>query len=186
MEVQFRLDRIIFAITLASMLLASRRALGSETAADLSVVTLFDGERGETLNAWGGGWGGGSMRGIEIQSAHVHSGHFALGAELGPTQAGEDRCLQCFASGFGPSKAYCQTRDLGRFARLEFYVQNAAHAALNGTLQVKDYRDSSGHRAVYRFYLPASSRGRSGNTSSFLCRQPNPDGRAKAVPTSAV
>ncbi len=160
MEVALRLRRvwIVLPLTVAAMLLACGRALGSETAADLGVVTLFDGERGETLNTWGGGWGVGSMRTIEIQSAHVHSGRFALGAELGPTPPGGDRCLQCFASGFGPSKAYCQTRDLSRFARLEFYVQNAAHAALNGTLQVKDYHDSSRHRAVYRFYLPASSR----------------------------
>ena len=161
MEVVLRLRRpgIVFLLTVAAMLLASRRALGSGTVADLSVVASFDGERGETLNTWGGGWGVGSMRAIEIRSAHVHSGHYALGAELGPTPAGEDRCLQCFASGFGPSKDYCQTRDLGRFARLEFYVQNATPAALDGRLQVKDYRDSSEHCASYRFYLAPSAHG---------------------------
>ena len=187
MDVALRLRGacIVLPLMVAAVLLACGRALGSETTADLSVVTLFDGERGETLNTWGGRWGVGSMRAIEIQSAHVHSGRFALGAELGPTQAGGDRCLQCFVSGFGPSHAYCQTRDLGRFARIEFYVQNAARAALNCTLQVKDYRDSNQHRAVYHFHLPAYWP-RSGNMSSFPCRQPIQDGRQKAILISAV
>ena len=59
------------------------------------------------------------------------------------------------SSGFGPTRDYCQTRDLTPYARLDFRVLNATHAAISGFLQLKDYRDSLQHRAVYPFHLSA-------------------------------
>ena len=102
MEVALPLRRrwIVLPILVVAMLFAGGRALGSsEAAADLSVVTLFDGERGETLNTWGGGWGIGSMRTFEMQSAHVHSGRFALGAGIGTHSGGRGAAPAMFCLG---------------------------------------------------------------------------------------
>jgi hypothetical protein len=127
-------------------------------AADLSVVTLFDAERDELVNNWGGAWGTGNMRDVRLESQWVHSGRRALCCELGPTRAGELRYTQCLASGFGRTAGHRQVRDLARFQRMTFAVLNRTSVPLRGMLQIKDYRDSLAHRAVYRFALPAGER----------------------------
>ena len=127
-------------------------------AADLSVVSLFDAERDELVNNWGGAWGTGNMRDVRLESQWVHSGRRALCCELGPTRAGELRYTQCLASGFGRTAGHRQVRDLARFQRMTFAVLNRTGVPLRGMLQIKDYRDSLAHRAVYRFAVPAGER----------------------------
>ena len=123
---------------------------------DLAVVPLFDGQRSEFLNTWGGAWGPGSTQSIRLLPADAQSGRRGLCVELGQVPAAEHRYLQCFASGFGPTREYYQTRNLARYERLHIGLQNRTHAALRCAVQVKDYRDSKGQSATYRFELPAS------------------------------
>jgi hypothetical protein len=123
---------------------------------DLAVVPLFDGQRSEFLNTWGGVWGPGSTESIRLVSLDSQIGRHVLCVELGPVAAGEHRYLQCFASGFGLTREYHQTRNLARYERLHFGLQNLTHAALRCAVQIKDYRDSQSHSATYRFELPAA------------------------------
>ena len=122
---------------------------------DLAVVPLFDGQRSEFLNTWGGAWGRGSMQSICLLPADAQSGRRVLCVELGQVPAGEHCYLQCFASGFGPTREYFQTRNLARYERLHIGLRNTTHAALRCALQIKDYRDSQGQSATYRFELSA-------------------------------
>ena len=87
--------------------------------------------------------------------ADPKSGRRVLCVDLGPVATAEHRYLQCFATGFGPTKDYYQTRNLARYERLHFDLQNCTPAALHGALSVKDYRDSSRQSATFRFELPA-------------------------------
>jgi hypothetical protein len=143
-----------FRASLACLTLAMASRL---PAADLSVVSLFDGERDELVNNWGGAWSTGNMRDVRLESRWVHSGRWALSCELGPTRAGEMRYTQCLASGFGRTAGHRQVRDLARFQSMAFAMLNRTGAPLRGTLQIKDYRDSLAHRAVYRFAVPAAT-----------------------------
>ncbi len=102
----------------------------------------------------GGALNAGSLRSIRLQSQHTHSGPRALALDLGSLKAGETRYLQCLASGFGPTKAHFQTRDLSSYERIEFWARNATRVPLRCMLQVKDYRDSDQQQAVFRFALP--------------------------------
>lgn len=126
-------------------------------AADLARVPLFDAERSELLNAWGGAWAVGNARSVTIQCDMVHAGARALAVEMGPVEPGQDRYVQCLASGFGRHEPYYQTRDVARYERLEFHVSNAAGVRLRAALHVKDFRDSEQHRASFAFDLPARS-----------------------------
>jgi len=128
-------------------------ARGEET--DIAVVPLFNGEDHELLNRWGGGWGVGNSRSLHLQSHTVSRGKRGLCVELGRLDAGHRRYVQCFASGFGRHPGYCQTRNLARYERLRFRVRSATPATLEGLVQVKDYRDSLAHRALYRYTLTA-------------------------------
>lgn len=123
---------------------------------DLAVVPLFDGQRSEFLNTWGGSWGPGTTQSIRLLSADAQNGRRVLCVELGQVPVGEHRYLQCFASGFGPTREYYQTRNLARYERLHIGLQNKTHTALRCAVQVKDYRDSKSQSATYRFELPAT------------------------------
>ncbi|MGO9115281.1 MAG: hypothetical protein ACLP9L_39210 [Thermoguttaceae bacterium] len=123
---------------------------------DLAVVPLFDGQRSEFLNTWGGAWGPGSTQSIRLLPDDAQSGRRVLCIELGQVPAAEYRYLQCFASGFGPTREYYQTRNLARYERLHLGLRNMTHAALRCAVQVKDYRDSKAQSATYRFELPAT------------------------------
>lgn len=149
--------RISAMVVFAATMLAGGSCPAAEEPANLATISLFDGERRELFNTWGGAWGIGSMRGISVQSQCVHSGRHALCVELGAVEAGQARHFQCLASGFGRAESYHQTRDLTRYERLEFHVRNATSAAMRGTIQIKDYRDALEHRALYQFELPATS-----------------------------
>lgn len=124
---------------------------------DLAVVPLFDGRETELLNTWGGPWSVGNLKALSIQREKVRSGPAALAVDLGATGAHESRFFQCFASGFGTTPQYRQTRDLTRYAEIRFAMFNATGVPLHGRLALKDERDSTSHRAVYRFELPAAT-----------------------------
>jgi hypothetical protein len=142
---------------LCSAILAGSQCRSLASSTDLAVVSLYDGRRTELLNTWGGAWSAGDTKGATLQYRTDQTGGGALCLELGPVRAKEERYLQCFASGFGPSPEYQQTRDLTPYARLDFRLRNATHVALRGVLQLKDYRDSLQQRATYPFQLPATT-----------------------------
>jgi len=123
--------------------------------ADLATVVLFDGERCEPLNNWGGGWGVGDFRDVRLQSQTVRSGRGALRLEPGPRKAGQRASCQCYASGFGRTDLHHQTRDLTRYERLELYLKGDGATAWRGTLELRDHRNSRAHAAVHAFALRA-------------------------------
>ena len=122
------------AVLLAAACVFSRMPAASS--ADLSVVPLFDGTRSEALHAWGGEWGTGGLRGGVLQSQRLPSGRRALVIEFVGGGVAEHRYVQCFASGFGPSPEYYQTRDLTRYQRLLFRLQNGLPTAVRGAVQL--------------------------------------------------
>ena len=67
-------------------------------AGDLSVVPLFDGERSDSLNLWGGPFGSGNTVSFFKQSTTVHSGLGAYQAILGSVPAGGSRFFQTFSA----------------------------------------------------------------------------------------
>jgi len=147
---------ICLSTLLLAMLLVGVVAPYAAPAADLSAVALFDGERGELINNWGGAWSQGDLRQVRLVTKPAKSGGHALSLQFGPTAAGQQRYTQCLASGFGRTAAHRQTRDLSRYERLQFDVLNAGRVALTGCVQIKDQRDALAQRAVYRFPLPAT------------------------------
>jgi hypothetical protein len=128
---------------------------GSRASSDLAVVPFFDCDRASLLDNWGGPLEPGNLRGIQLQTEHVHTGQRALALDLGQLNPGDFRYFQFLASGFGPVPAYCQTRDLTGYERIEFWAQNVTGVELHCRLQLKDFRDSLQHRATYAFALPA-------------------------------
>jgi len=140
--------RIFASVGLAFLLAADARA-----AADLAVVPFLDCDRAGLLDTWGGPLEVGTLRSIRLQSHFVHTGPRALALGLGSLGTGESCYFRCLASGFGPAAYYWQTRDLTSYARIEFWARNGTSAALQCRVQLKDYRDSSRHRAVYQFAL---------------------------------
>jgi hypothetical protein len=138
--------------------LACNQRLASADAADLGLVSLYDGRRSDRLNTWGGAWRVGGAQNASLRfGSEPSSGKYTVSLDMGPAKAGEERYLQCFASGFGPSREYYQTRDLTPFARLEFRLQNTTHVPWQGWIQLKDYRDSLQHSAGYPFQLSGTS-----------------------------
>ena len=142
---------------LCTVILAGGECRSAAGSADLAVVSLYDGRRTELLNTWGGAWSVGDRKGTTLQYHADPRGEAALYLELGPLKAGDERYLQCFASGFGPSREYQQTRDLTPYARLDFRVRNATRVPLRGVLQLKDYRDNPEHCAAYPFQMAAAT-----------------------------
>ena len=146
----------VCAILFSAVLACSPRPAAAG-GADLAEVFLYDGRRSDLLNTWGGAWRAGDAKETALRFSAAPSEERAVCLDLGPVKAGEDRYLQCFASGFGPTPEYYQTRDLTPYARLDFRLQNMTGVPLRGRLQLKDYRDSGEHCAVYPFELPGTA-----------------------------
>lgn len=121
---------------------------------DFSVIPLVDGERSDTVNTFGGPFGAGNVRHVRFQTQTVHRGARAACIELNRVPPGQRHFFQCFASGFGPTKAYYQTRNLTRYQRLEFVVRNETGIPAAALVELKDHRDCESHRALYRFTMP--------------------------------
>jgi hypothetical protein len=139
-------------------ILAIVAALATPTAAcggDLGIVPLFDGERSDSRNLWGGPISSGNTLGVVRQSSVVHSGAAAYRADLGSIAADGSRFFQAFSSAVTGAQAYRQDRDLAPYAALEGYVRNDAGGPITLTLELKDYRDSLSHRALRSYTIPA-------------------------------
>ena len=153
----FSLQRNVSSLLVLTGFFSTGLVCDRSSASDLSLVPLYDGRRNELLSTWGGAWSVDDAKDAVVQSMPGPSGSRALCFELGPVKAGESRNLQCFACGFGPTGQHYQTRDMTPYARLDFHLQNTTHVSMRGLLQLKDYRDSLEHRAVYPFELPAAA-----------------------------
>jgi hypothetical protein len=131
-------------------------------AGDLGFVPLFDGERADALNLWGGPFNSGNIVSFSKQSAVVRSGTAAYRANLGAVPNDGFRFFQTFSSevvappGNG-TLGYRQDRDLTAYQTLEGYVRNETATPLTFSLEVKDYRDSLSHVARRSYTLPAGA-----------------------------
>src|ERR1044072_4082420 len=74
-------------------------------AGDLGIVPLFDGERSDSLNLWGGLFTTGNIASFAKQSSVVHSGTAAYRANLGSVLNGDFKFFQTFSSDFGSTPA---------------------------------------------------------------------------------
>ncbi|MCC6491857.1 MAG: hypothetical protein IT424_02430 [Pirellulales bacterium] len=119
----------------------------------MSIVPLFDGERADSLNLWGGPFTPGNIVSIARQSAIVHSGGGAYRANLGSIPDQGFRFFQTFSSQLTGLVNYRQDRDLTQYQSLEGYVRNDAGAPLTFSLELKDYRDSLAHRATRSYTI---------------------------------
>jgi len=125
------------------------------SAGDLSLVPLFDGERSDALNLWGGPLGKGNATSFTKQASVVRSGAAAYQADLGSVPNGGSKFFQTFSSQVSGFAGYRQDRDLTQYQALEGYVRNDTSTPLTFSLELKDYRDSTSHRAVRSYTIPA-------------------------------
>jgi hypothetical protein len=124
-------------------------------AGDLGLVPLFDGERSDSLNLWGGPFNNGNIVGVTKQSTVVQTGSGAYQANLGSIPNDGFRFFQTFSSAVNGTPGYRQDRDLTFYQSLEGYVRNDTGAPLTFSLELKDYRDSNSHIAKRSYTLPA-------------------------------
>jgi hypothetical protein len=122
---------------------------------DLGFVPLFDGERSDSLNLWGGPFNNGNIVGVTKQSTVVQTGSGAYQANLGSIPNDGFRFFQTFSSAVNGTPGYRQDRDLTFYQSLEGYVRNDTGAPLTFSLELKDYRDSNSHIAKRSYTLPA-------------------------------
>ena len=120
---------------------------------DLGSVPLFDAEQDELANTWGGSWGQGNLRRISLQPCPTGPGRRTLCFDIGPTRTCERRFAECFCCDRGRNGDYYQSRDLGRYERLEFDVFNETGVTLDGLLLCSDDCNHRGRRTVYRYPL---------------------------------
>ena len=148
----------------ASMLSARVRAIvlargciGDVSAGDLGIVPLFDGERNDSLNLWGGPFTAGNITSFAKESSVVHSGTGAYQANLGSVPNGGFKFFQTFSSQVSGVAGYRQDRDLTQYQTLEGYVRNDTTTPLTFSLELKDYHDSNSQRATLSYTIPAGS-----------------------------
>lgn len=125
-------------------------------AGDMGVVPLFNGERSDTLNLWGGPFNVGSIASTTKQSAIVRSGVGAYQANLGSVADGGFKFFQTFSSNTAAINLR-QDRDLTQYQALRGYVRNSTGTPLTFSLELKDYRDSNSHVAKRSYTLPAGA-----------------------------
>lgn len=124
-------------------------------AGDLGIVPLFDGERSDSLNLWGGPFNNGNIISVNKQSTVVQTGVGAYQANLGSIPNDGFRFFQTFSSAVNGTPGYRQDRDLTQYQSLEGYVRNDTGTSLTFSLELKDYRDSNSHVAKRSYTLPA-------------------------------
>jgi hypothetical protein len=129
--------------------------VGPLRAGDLGVVPLFDGERFDSLNLWGGPFTAGANVTVTKQSTVVRTGNGAMRANLGAVPNESFRFFQTFSSAVNGTPGYRQDRDLTFYQSLEGYVRNDTGAEITFSLELKDYRDSGSHVAKRSYTLPA-------------------------------
>jgi hypothetical protein len=150
------MERVSKLSRIGGLLIAlSFSAYDSLRASDLGMVPLFDGERSDSLNLWGGPFTAGNIVGVTKQSTVVHSGTAAIQANLGSIPDEGFRFFQTFSSALTGTQEYRQDRDLTFYQTLEGYVRNDTSTSLTFSVELKDYRDSNSHRAIRSYTLPA-------------------------------
>jgi hypothetical protein len=162
-RVTLSLCNLVPAVRALTCLIAVAAALAAApelNAGDLGFVPLFDGERSDTLNLWGGPFNAGNITAFSKQSAVIRSGSAAYRANLGSIPNDGFKFFQTFSSeviappGNG-TLGYRQDRDLTAYQSLEGYVRNDTAQPLTFSLELKDYRDSLSHVARRSYTLPA-------------------------------
>lgn len=141
--------------TASCTLLVVACAVRAVAAGDLAIVPLFDGERSDVLNLWGGPFSSGSAVSLTKQSSVVRSGIGAYRINLGSLPNNGSRFFQTFSSAVSATQGFRQDRDLTPYQSLEGYVRNDVGVPLTLALELKDYRDSSSHAARRTYALPA-------------------------------
>ncbi|MFO0791585.1 MAG: dockerin type I repeat-containing protein [Pirellulales bacterium] len=144
---------LLFALT------TSRTAV----AGDLNTVPLFNGERNDSLNLWGGPFGVSSGATFTKQSSVVNSGTGAYQFNLGSVAGGDFRFFQAFSGAVNYTQdppnsgnfIYRQDRDLTRYSSLQTAVRNTTGVPLTLTIELKDYRDLGSQLAERSFSIPA-------------------------------
>jgi hypothetical protein len=136
-------------------------------AADISVVPLWDGETvdclgledNRLLNRYGGNPIAGITATVQYVTNTVHSGRGAFRVDLNrQVPSGGYDCVGTALSGFGPSTAYIDTRDISRFRQIRMWLKNETGSTYSFVLESKDYRDSDDHRGRLGFTIgPGSS-----------------------------
>jgi Dockerin type I domain len=136
--------------------------VGPVSAGDISVVPLFNGERNDMLDLWGGPFGIGPGASLTKQSSIVNSGSAAYQLNVGSIASGDYRFFQAFSSKVdytqlqpGGDYVYRQDRDLTQYQSLQTYVRNNTGTPFTLTVELKDYRDSSAQLAERSFSIPA-------------------------------
>jgi hypothetical protein len=129
--------------------------IGRASAGDLGIVPLFDGERNDSLDLWGGPLSAGSGATFAKESAAVHSGSAAYQLSVGNIASGDFRFFQAFSSSLPSNASYRQDRDLTQYQTLQGYVRNDTGSPFTLTVELKDYRDSLSNRAQFNINIPA-------------------------------
>ncbi len=134
---------------------------GHAHAGDLGVIPLFNGERNDMLNLWGGPLGVGSGASLTKQSSVVNSGNSAYQFNVGTIASGSFKFFQAFSSAvngtqIGGEFPYRQDRDLTQYQSLQTYVRNSTGTPFTLTVELKDYRDSLAQRAQRSYTIPAT------------------------------
>lgn len=126
----------------------------------MAVVPLFDGERtgvlGTTqfLNNWGGGFFTNAGSAAVRDTSVAHSGVASVRADLGVIDGTRSATIQTYAGEVAASQLR-QTRDVTRYDSVTGFFRNDTGAPLTIKYELKDYRNSSLHRATYALSLPA-------------------------------
>lgn len=134
----------LFALAVMLCLAASEMS----PAGDLSVVPFFNGERSDTLNLWGGIFLPGNTQSVFKQTSVTRTGSGAYQAILGSVPAGSSRFFQTFSSDVDYTPGRRQDRNLTRYDTIQGYFRNDTGQDLSVSLELKDYRDSTSHRAI--------------------------------------
>lgn len=130
---------------------------------DVKQVPLWDGETsatpdGDLINRFGGPVVhlGDTKTTVRHVTDVVHTGCGAYRADLAGTVK-DFAFFQLALSGFGPTKQYVMSRDLGRFDSLCFWLKNGTGVSFTLKLEIKDYRDTNDHVMVRRYSIPSHS-----------------------------
>jgi len=136
-------------------------------ALDISRVPFWDGETQDPasllLNRFGGGASGGTAVTVTHVTASagagaVRSGKGAFRIDTnGTIAAGTDGFFTIALTGFGPSAAYIDSRDITRFDALEFWLRNDTGSPFALIVEIKDYRDTGDHKAERSYDIPATA-----------------------------
>jgi hypothetical protein len=142
----------------AALALASGATLAR--AGDWGTTPLFDGERtgvlgtSQLLNNWGGPFLASSGVNVVRDTSVFRSGTASVRADLGTIAAGGSRTIQVYGSEFS-AEAIRQTRDVTRYDSASGFIRNNTAAPLTVKYELKDYRNTSLHRATYELSVPA-------------------------------